>query len=59
MKNKFNCVLLIDDDEPTNCYNSFIIEQTGCTEHVEIMDGGQKALDYLISREYASRNDGR
>ena len=47
MKPKLNCVLLIDDDEATNFFTSFIIEETDCAQHIKIVEGGQAALDYL------------
>jgi len=47
MKNKLNCVLLIDDDEPTNFYSQIIIESTDCTNTVQVVTSGEKALDYL------------
>ena len=51
MKKKLGCVLLIDDDEPTNYYNSLIIEETGCTDHVQVEQSGLKALEYLTNSE--------
>jgi CheY-like chemotaxis protein len=49
MKSKLNSVLLIDDDEPTNFYTQLIVEESGCTEHVKVAQGGQEALDYLTN----------
>jgi CheY-like chemotaxis protein len=49
MKKKLSCVLLIDDDEPTNYYNSLIIEETGCADHVHVEQSGQRALEYLTN----------
>ena len=56
MKKKLGCVLLIDDDEPTNYYNSLIIEETGCTDYVEAVQSGQEALEYLTNSEPDSEN---
>lgn len=39
--------MLIDDDEPTNFLSSMIIEEADCTEHIQIEDSGEKALNYL------------
>jgi len=47
MKKKLDCILLIDDDEPTNYYNSLIIEETGYADHVHVVQSGKKALEYL------------
>jgi CheY-like chemotaxis protein len=49
MKKKLGCVLLIDDDEPTNYYNSLILEEAGCADHIEALQSGQKALEYLTN----------
>jgi len=47
MKKKLNCVLLIDDDEPTNFFNQLVLEKTGYVEHVVTQPGGHQALQYL------------
>ena len=47
MKPKLNCVLVIDDDEATNFFNYMIIEKSGCTDHIKVIQTGQDALDYL------------
>jgi CheY-like chemotaxis protein len=44
---QLNCILLIDDDEPTNFLNKMTLEQSGCAKHIRIAPGGQAALDYL------------
>lgn len=49
MKNKLNCVLLIDDDEPTNFLNQLVLEGTGCTERIHVAESGHSALRYLES----------
>ena len=47
MKKKLNCVLLIDDDEPTNFLNTMVIEDADCAEQIQIVQSGEKALQYL------------
>lgn len=47
MHKKLNCILLIDDDEPTNFLNKMTVETTGCADHVQVAQSGQEALDYL------------
>jgi len=42
-----NCILLIDDDEPTNFLNKMTLEQTGCARYIRVAQSGQEALDYL------------
>ena len=44
---KLHCVLVIDDDEPTNFFNQMIVEQSGCTENIKVAQSGQEALHYL------------
>jgi len=47
MKKKLSCVLLVDDDEPTNFLNRIILEEAGCAERIEVAQSGQAALSYL------------
>ena len=47
MKKKLTCVLFIDDDEPTNFLNKMITEEAMCAEHVQVVQSGQEALNYL------------
>ena len=47
---KLSCILLIDDDAPTNFYNRKIIEQQACTEHVEVCINAKNGLELLKSK---------
>jgi CheY-like chemotaxis protein len=49
MKPRLNCVLVIDDDEPTNYFNRMILESRGCAEHVKAVQTGKEALEYLTT----------
>jgi CheY-like chemotaxis protein len=49
MSIRLNCILLIDDDEPTNFLNRMTLEQAGCTRHIRVAQSGQEALDYLVA----------
>ena len=51
MKKKLNCILIIDDDEPTNFISSMLIEEAGCTENIQVVQSGQAALNYLLNSE--------
>jgi CheY-like chemotaxis protein len=51
MKLQLNCVLVIDDDEPTNFFTQMILEDAGCTRHIRIVQSGYEALDYLAKSE--------
>lgn len=44
---KFNCVLLIDDDEITNFINVNLLEDMHITDRIEIATNGKEALDFL------------
>ena len=51
MKNKLNCVLLIDDDKTTNTLNEMVIRKCGCAHDVKAVKNGIEALKYLKSGE--------
>lgn len=51
MKTKLNCVLLVDDDEPTNFLNKMVLEDIDCAETIRVTDSAQDALDYLKKAE--------
>ncbi len=44
---KLNCVLLVDDDEPTNFLNKLTLKKLGCATNIVTVFDGQEALDYL------------
>ena len=50
MIRKLNCILLIDDDEPTNYIHERIINEVDCTEKIVAVQSGRQALDYLKSK---------
>jgi CheY-like chemotaxis protein len=51
MKPKLKCVLIIDDDEPTNFFTRMILEEMNCAEHIQTVQSGQEALEYLAKSE--------
>lgn len=51
MKEKLNCILLIDDDEPTNFINELVIKKAACTQKIVVKQGAREALEYLMSKE--------
>ena len=57
MKQKLNCILVIDDDEPTNFFTRMIIEESNCTTHVKVVESAQEALDYLSKSRTPGRNE--
>lgn len=54
MKNKLNCILLIDDDEATNFIHEMVINQEDVTDRVVAVESGQEALDFLTTEENGS-----
>jgi len=57
MKQKLNCVLLIDDDEPTNFLNNMFIEETNCSKHIEVAQSAKDALEYLASSQQSENSN--
>jgi CheY-like chemotaxis protein len=51
MNPQLNCILLIDDDEPTNFLNRLTLEQTGCSRTIHVTQSGEEALDFLRNTE--------
>jgi CheY-like chemotaxis protein len=51
MNARLHCVLIIDDDEPTNFFNQMLLEKSGCVDHIQIAQSGQEALDYLTNSD--------
>lgn len=50
MREKLNCILLIDDNESDNYYHKIIIEEVECTKKTVAVQSGQAALDYLTKK---------
>jgi CheY-like chemotaxis protein len=59
MKKKLNCVLLIDDDEPTNFLSRLLLEEADCAHHIQVEHGGHSALQYLTRSENSNGADQR
>lgn len=51
MKQKLNCVLLIDDDKTTNFLNERVIKQADYFDRIEVEQTGMEALKFLNSKE--------
>lgn len=49
MDRKLDCVLLIDDDEPTNFLNERILKKMGCANRIRAMQTAEEALDSLTT----------
>ena len=47
MAQKLNCVVLIDDDEPTNFLHRWVIERHGCAERIVDFQDAKQALAFL------------
>jgi CheY-like chemotaxis protein len=48
---KLNSVLLIDDDEPTTFMYQMVLEESGCTNHIEIAHGADDALNFFRNED--------
>jgi CheY-like chemotaxis protein len=48
---KLNSILLIEDDEITNFYNTHLIRKLGICPHVHVELNGRTALQYLTEKE--------
>ena len=57
MKKKLSCILFIDDDEPTNFLNKLIVEESDCTQHIQVAQSGQEALNYLTKSGPFANNE--
>ena len=51
MTKKLNCILLIDDDGPTNFIHERLIRIADCAEKIVTRQSGMEALEYLRSQE--------
>ncbi len=49
MKQKLACILLIDNDEPTNFLNKLLIQEADCTEMILVEQSASDALEYLVN----------
>jgi CheY-like chemotaxis protein len=58
MKQKLNCILLIDDDEPTNFINTMLVEELDCAEYIQVAQSGKEALNFLTNPERADDDKG-
>ena len=56
MDKKLNCILLIDDDEPTNFLNKRMLEEMECAHTIQVIQKAPEALEYL--KKTAIQNDG-
>lgn len=48
---KLNCILLIDDDEPTTFLNEMVIRELDCTHEIVCMPGAREALNFLTQEK--------
>jgi len=51
MKNKFHCILLVDDNVADNRYNQIIMEEMDITEKVLVAASAQEAINILSQQE--------
>lgn len=46
---KLSCILLVDDDEPTNYYNKKVVEKADCTEKIQVCYSVDDAISFLTT----------
>ena len=56
MKRKLDCILLVDDDEPTNFIHKIVLQETDCCEEIVVCEDGASALDTLKDRYLKNRS---
>lgn len=44
---KLKSILLVDDDTATNFLHKLMVDESGCTEQVQVSTNGQKAIEYV------------
>jgi CheY-like chemotaxis protein len=57
MKKKLNCVLLVDDNDSDNYIHRRVIEQAGITDHIEIAENGQEAIELLAAQGRCGKSE--
>lgn len=56
--NKFNNILLVDDDPSTSRFHQIVIDRLEITQKISFAKNGRDALDYLLSTgDYKSNSD--
>lgn len=50
MKNRLNCILLVDDDIATNFINKKIIQKANIIEQVHVALNGKEAIEYISNK---------
>ncbi|HMB64896.1 MAG TPA: response regulator [Eudoraea sp.] len=54
MKQKLQCILLVDDDPATNFLHKMIMKRAGCAEKIVCVENGLRALEYLQTPEHGN-----
>ncbi|MEO6548961.1 MAG: response regulator [Ferruginibacter sp.] len=57
MTHKLNCILLVDDDEPTNFISNMLLEEAACCNHIQVEESGKAALEYLTQSNRTTIDD--
>lgn len=47
MKQKYECIMLIDDNPDDNFFHQIILEESGVTKKIIVMESAIKALEYF------------
>src|SRR5918993_5127863 len=47
MNNNLNCIMVIDDDEPTNYISTMVFDEVDCAKQLLVFESGETALHYI------------
>ncbi len=53
-----SCILLVDDDPATNYLNKYFLEKVACAKHIFQVTNGKEALDFILQKGTAPREEG-
>jgi CheY-like chemotaxis protein len=51
MKQKLNCILLVDDDKDFNFIHERLLKKMNCVESIEVAANGKIGLDFIMSNK--------
>lgn len=53
-----NCILLVDDDAATNYLNKYFLEKVAFAKHIFQVTNGKEALDFILQKGTAPKEEG-
>jgi CheY-like chemotaxis protein len=52
MRQKLDCILLVDDDPHSNFFHQRLLNKISCTKRIEVAIDGEMALDFIRAKVY-------